>query len=296
MWEDFFYFSKGERRAIIVLSLILVALAGAYLVLPEREMDPTAVEEMKQFQAEVQQPKPKKRTYPKYEAKPQREVVLSRFDPNLADSIAFLDLGLPSFMARNILKYRAAGGKFRTPEDFARIYGLSEEKYNELRPYIYISEAFQRKKRDTVRFEKVKRDTLLYYKYPEGTLVDVGTADTTELKKIPGIGSGIAKMIVAYRRQLGGFYQVEQLREVDYVTEDMMKWFKVKSDSTTRINANRAGLDKLRNHPYINFYQAKVIIEYRRKKGKIKSLSQLSLYEEFTEKDLERLSHYLSFE
>ncbi len=296
MWEDFFYFSKGERRAIIVLSFILVLLTGAYFVLPEQKPDRTTAEEMKQFQEEVQQPKTKKRSYPQYERTPQREVVLSRFDPNIADSIAFLDLGLPPFMARNILKYRAAGGKFRTPEDFARIYGLSEEKYNELRPYIYISEAFQRKPKDTARFEKIKRDTLLYYKYPEGTRVDVGIADTTELKKIPGIGSGIARMIVAYRRQLGGFYRVEQLREVEYVTDDMMKWFKLETDSITRINANRASLDKLHNHPYINFYQAKVIIEYRRKKGNLKSLSQLSLYEEFTEKDLERLLHYLVFE
>lgn len=43
------------------------------------------------------------------------------------------------------------------------------------------------------------------YKYPEGTLVDLSEADTTELKKIPGIGSGIARMIVAYRKRLGGF-------------------------------------------------------------------------------------------
>ncbi len=296
MWEDFFYFSKGERRAIAVLSFILVLLTGAYIFLPEPGPDRTTAEEMKRFQAEVEKPKTKKRSYPSYERTPQREVVLSRFDPNIADSIAFLDLGLPPFMARNILKYRAAGGKFRTPEDFARIYGLSEEKYNELKPYIYISEAFQRKKKDTVRFEKIKRDTLLYYKYPEGTLVDVGIADTTELKKIPGIGSGIAQMIVTYRRQLGGFYDVEQLREVEYVTDDMMKWFKLETDSVTKINANKAGLDRLRNHPYINFYQAKVIIEYRRKKGNLKSLSQLSLYEEFTEKDLKRLSYYLSFD
>ena len=57
-----------------------------------------------------------------------------------------------------------------------------------------------------------------------------------------------------------------------------------------------AGLDKLRAHPYLNFYQAKVIIEHRRKRGEIKSLSQLSLYEEFTGKDLERLSAYIAFD
>jgi DNA uptake protein ComE-like DNA-binding protein len=55
-------------------------------------------------------------------------------------------------------------------------------------------------------------------------------------------------------------------------------------------------LDKLRAHPYLNFYQAKIIIEHRRTKGAIKSLSQLALYEEFAEKDLNRLSAYISFD
>lgn len=104
------------------------------------------------------------------------------------------------------------------------------------------------------------------YKYPEGTLVDLNEADTTELKKIPGIGSGIARMIVAYRKRLGGFYDMAQLKEVNYVDEDMLRWFKLGNAPIHRINANKAGLDKLRSHPYMNFYQAKVIIEYRRKK------------------------------
>jgi hypothetical protein len=46
----------------------------------------------------------------------------------------------------------------------------------------------------------------------------------------------------------------------------------------------------------LNFYQAKIIVEHRKKRGEIKSLSQLSLYEEFTEKDLKRLSAYFSFD
>ena len=134
------------------------------------------------------------------------------------------------------------------------------------------------------------------FKYPEGTLVDVNAADTTELKKIPGIGSGIARRIVAYRNRLGGFYSLEQLNEVEFVSADLLKWFKLESDSIRKLPINRVGLDQLRAHPYINFYQAKVIVEYRRKRGEIKSLSQLSHYEEFTEKDLKRLSAYVSFD
>ena len=44
------------------------------------------------------------------------------------------------------------------------------------------------------------------------------------------------------------------------------------------------------------FYQSRVIVEHRRKYGPIKKLQALSLYEEFTPSDLERLQPYVSFE
>ena len=141
-----------------------------------------------------------------------------------------------------------------------------------------------------------KKEYVKVFKYPEGTQIDVNSADTVELKKIPGIGSGIAGSIVRYRERLGGFYSLSQLEEVKHVTPDLLKWFKLENDSVRKVEINKAGLDKLRAHPYLNFYQAKIIIEHRRKKGPIKSLSQLALYEEFAEKDLNRLSAYISFD
>ena len=141
-----------------------------------------------------------------------------------------------------------------------------------------------------------KKEYVKVFKYPEGTQIDVNSADTVELKKIPGIGSGIAGSIVRYRERLGGFYALNQLEEVKHVTPDLLKWFKLENDSIRKVEINKVGLDKLRAHPYLNFYQAKIIIEHRRKKGPIKSLSQLALYEEFAEKDLNRLSAYISFD
>ena len=141
-----------------------------------------------------------------------------------------------------------------------------------------------------------KKEYVKVFKYPEGTQIDVNSADTVELKKIPGIGSGIAGSIVRYRERLGGFYALNQLEEVKHVTPDLLKWFKLENDSIRKVEINKAGLDKLRAHPYLNFYQAKIIIAHRRTKGAIKSLSQLALYEEFAEKDLNRLSAYISFD
>ena len=294
MWKDFFYYSKSERRAVYVLLVLITLLVIGIVVVPERS-EPLAESISQVDSVAVGMENRKLEDIP---------VSLSFFDPNLADSIELSELGLPPFVVRNILKYREKGGRFPTPESLSRMYGLTEEMYKKLEPYIRISESFvlQRKEKLVVKNDKkpVKRDTVIAVKravkYPEGTLVDVNRADTAELKKIPGIGRGISKSIVAYRNRLGGFYSLEQLLEIQFITPDLLEWFKLEGGVIRKMDINKAGLEELRAHPYLNFYQAKVIVEHRRKKGPIKSLSQLALYEEFTGKDLERLSAYISFD
>ena len=303
MWKDFFYFSLSERRAIYVLLVLIAVLVVVIVWTPAPEVQSVnVVAEADSLVLSRKYNEERKSFTKKERIQEEVSIVLTPFDPNLADSIEFLRLGLPSYVIKNVIKYRQKGGRFSTPESFARIYGLTEAKFKELQPYIYISEEFIKKpNRKTSAQERPKREEKVDslqkpFKYPEGTLVDVNTADTTELKKIPGIGGGIACRIVAYRNRLGGFYTLDQLNEVEFVTADLLKWFKLEGDSVRKLPINRVGLDKLRAHPYINFYQAKVIVEYRRKKGEIKSLSQLALYEEFTEKDFKRLSAYISFD
>ena len=165
-------------------------------------------------------------------------------------------------------------------------------------PYISISTAEKHRVKDTIRLltHKKAQDSLQYYKYPTGTVIDLNQSDTIEFKKIPGIGSAIARMIVGYRKQLGGFYKVEQLQDIHLPVDKLCTWFSVEEGGTLRMNLNKTGIERLKAHPYINFYQAKAIVEYRRKKGKIQNLDQLKLYEEFSEKDLERISPYVCFE
>lgn len=218
-------------------------------------------------------------------------VSLSAFNPNTADSMAFRKLGLPGWMAKNILHYRAKGGKFRKAEDFRKVYGMTEERYAVLSPYIEIAPE------DTMRQLYIPPEVKVENeKYAEGTVLNLNRADTTELKKVPGIGSGIARLIVGRRKMLGGFYRIEQLEEINLDVESLRAWFSIHPEDIQRINVNRAGVDRLRAHPYINFYQAKAMVEYRRKKGNLKSLKPFALYEEFAEEDFERIGHYVCFE
>lgn len=306
MWKDFFYYSRSERRVILFLLGLLVVLAVFWTVCRITEppgqtyLEDSA--EIDSFLASVKQRESgyAKRRYAKVSENERAEAVLSVFNPNTADSFQLRKLGLSSFVVRNILRYREKGGRFSTPEAFSKIYGLEESQFLLLKPYIRIPEK-----------EKVYRDESLLVvengllaekekkrveKYPEGTLVSLNQADTLELKRVPGIGSGIARMIVAYRNRLGGFTCVEQLQEIPHVDTCLNKWFVVEGVPFRKIRVNKDGLDKLRNHPYMDFYKAKAILKYRRKWGHIKGLSRLSLFEEFSEKDLQRLSPYLSFE
>ena len=155
---------------------------------------------------------------------------------------------------------------------------MTDSLYQTLEPYITIGPDFQH--RDTLPWKTAPVDSL-EMKYAEGTVIELNHADTVQLKRIPGIGRGLARMIVAYRQRLGGFVSVDQLQEIPHLEASVNKWFR---------------LDRLRSHPYMDFYKAKAILEYRRKYGKIKGLSQLSLWKEFSEKDLKRLAPYLSFE
>ena len=188
--------------------------------------------------------------------------------------------------------------RFHHPEDFRKIYGLTEEQYQTLLPYIQIAKSSEtREPGDTVQLltaKSTQRDTI--FKYQPGTVISLNSADTTELKKIPGIGSVIARRIVNYRKRLGAFCRIEQLQEIQLKAEKLRPWFSIDAGQIHRINLNKASLERMTYHPYINFYQAKVIVEYRKKKGNIKSLKQLSLYEEFTPADFERLEPYVCYD
>lgn len=303
MWKDFLYFSRSEKRGILLLILLVFIMLTIRCILPlywvtdtQESLDDSENEYNAFISSLKEQEQHRKYSYKKYGDKKNMEIALSVFDPNTADSITFLRLGLAPWIAKNILGYRAKGGKFSTPEDFRKIYGLTEDQYAILLPYIVIDDKYQKK--DTVRLLSKQEipDSLKIFKYPRGVVVDLNRADTAELKKIPGIGSGIANKIVNYRKKLGGFYRIEQLSEINLDIDQLMSWFKIGEMEISRINLNKVSIERLKAHPYFNFYQAKVIIEYRKKKGKLKTLEQLSLYEEFTVEDLDKIGHYICFD
>lgn len=220
------------------------------------------------------------------------------FDPNTADSTQLLRLGLRPFIVRNIYKYRAKGGRFRKPGDFARMYGLGKEEYKSLEPYIKISSDYQPASSLISETEKssTPKDSLRYpVKLSVGEHIALNTADTTMLKRVPGIGSGYARAIVNYRNRLGGYVDVNQLLDIKGIPPEALQYIVLGNSEVKKLDVNHLSLNQLKQHPYLNFYQARALVESRRLHGPLRSAADLRLISDFTETDIKRLIPYLQF-
>lgn len=144
------------------------------------------------------------------------------------------------------------------------------------------------KREPTVKYARKKR--------PDAP-VDLNSIDSVSLVRLPGIGPWYALRIVEYRDRLGGYCSVRQLAEIDGLPDSVMQWFVVTDTVPVRkLRVNHSSLSELRRHPYLNFYQARVIVELIRQHGPIKGPDRLSLMEEFSDQDLERLEPYLDYD
>jgi DNA uptake protein ComE-like DNA-binding protein len=234
-----------------------------------------------------------------YYQQPTRRLERFAFDPNTADSTQLLRLGLQPWQVRNIYKYRAAGGIYRKKEDFARLYGLTVKQYRELEPYIHISTDYLPAStliKEERRTERYERDTLRYpVKIAEGEHIDLNAADTSLYKKVPGVGSYYSRKIAEYGRRLGGFVSADQLDEIENFPSEAKKYFSVNASDVHQLNVNRLSLNELKRHPYINYYQAKAITDYRRLHGPLHSLDDLRLLPDFPVEAIKRLEPYVCY-
>ena len=301
--KDFFYLRQSDRVVVIfLLALGLVALAVVLWVGGDNDTVPTdsAADStlMRRSDAKASALRERRNAPIAYATEDGRQGERFYFDPNTADSTDLLRLGLSPWSVRSIYRYRAKGGVYRRPNDFARVYGLTQRQYRELAPYIRISDDYQPAEALYVPASRVPRDTSRHYtpKLRAGEYVDANAADTSALKRVPGIGSYFASQIVRYRERLGGFYDRRQLLEIGDFPAEAMPYLTVSSVPVRRLSVNRLTLNELKRHPYINFYQARDIIEYRRQRGPLRNIRELRLLPDFTDTDLERLSHYLSYE
>ena len=207
------------------------------------------------------------------------------FNPNTITLDSLCMLGLSPRQAQTIINYRSKGGRFRRPEDFSRMYVVSEELFLRLRPFIVIpSESSGTKhgvnvpmfgKTDGLGTKQGLNMPKLEKSGQEGAklmMVELNEADSSTLVTLYGIGPFYAQRKIEYRKRLGGFHSPEQLMEIPGI--DSARYGGVAKRVTAaplkirRFRLDSAGKHFLINHPYIGAYAARGIILMREKMGK----------------------------
>lgn len=229
--------------------------------------------------------KPAKPVYKRPYVRDTVPLLMQPFDPNTADSLTLLQLGLRPWQVRNMLRYRAKGGVYRLPEDLKKLYGMTDSMFAALQPWIQITSLPADSLVQPVKLGHEKRDTVL----------NLNTADTASLQFIRGIGPTMARRIVQYRDRLGGYASVSQLSEIKGLADSVQACFVVEPAALRLIYVNSATLSVLVRHPYISYEQAKQLADLHRRLT-IRDESVLLKRGIFSPEELARLRPYLSFD
>lgn len=304
------HYTKEQQVVLLILAALMFVIVALCIFLPKGffvkaadfQPDAAMMDSIAKFEARLDSidraDSIRNRRFPskpRYDKAPLAEEYENfTFDPNTADSATLVLLGFKPWVARNIIKYRKAGGVIRNADGLKRIYGIDTARVEELRDFIVIQS--EESPQDSIAIEKQQYVAKEYFAF------DLNRADVDLLKKLPGIGAARAKSIIGYRYRLGGYSNALQLYEIedmpDSIADVLQQYATVDIDSIKKIVINKAGVKSLRRHPYINYYQAKEIYEMRwdkAHKGRIEKADFMNL-KTMKPEEVERLMPYLSFE
>ena len=217
-----------------------------------------------------------------------RKAILFNFDPNHVSREKLIELGFPERVANSIINFRLKGGRFKTADDLRKIYGLSPDLADQIIPYAVI--------RDSSNASPISTKNPPFYKHAK---INVNVADSTAFAMLPGIGSRLSSRIVRYRERLGGFYALDQLKEVYGINDSMLKQLgsMIYHDEVgiKKININELNYEELSRHPYIGYSKARLLIAFRKANGNIKNRDELLQAALFDTVGIEKILPYCLF-
>ncbi len=222
------------------------------------------------------------------------------FDPNTITVSEWKRLGLKDKTIKTIENYRSKGGRFYKPDDLKRIYGLHDDDYERLKPYIKIGSNTPKTNEDFVspRPKEEIQPSKTYATYY--SIIDINNADTTAFISLPGIGSKLAVRIITFREKLGGFYSIEQVGETyglpDSTFQNIKQYLKLDNPSVKKININTATVDEMKTHPYIKYSLANPIVVYRNEHGSFSRIEDIKKVMVVTDEIYKKIEPYLSLQ
>ncbi|MFT4735487.1 MAG: competence protein ComEA [Arcticibacterium sp.] len=221
------------------------------------------------------------------------------FNPNTATLNKLLENGIPSYPAKNLINFRDKGKVYKSKEELLSVYGMTENIYTLIEPYIDLPS----KEDETIysTFERVYEDTHTVrkkYKVPDIIPFDLNLATEEELMQVRGIGVFFAGKIIQLRKDLGGFYKVEQAKNTwklsDSTYQELLKVAFIQTEPK-KIKINFINEEEWKTR-LIKYNQKRAIFAYRKQHGFYKDQTDLEKIKILNKDDVELLRHYIDFE
>jgi len=194
--KTYFSFSSSERKSLIILLAIVLGVF-VYPSFVSKDRVPLweqNVAKQKKLDSLL--------VALTIKSKDKGDVVTSHqlfsFDPNQIDREGLLSLGFSSYMAKNLLAYRKSGGNIAHKADLKKIYGVTEDLYNRLEPFVQI---------DSKKVQSMPKLEVTLKPF------DLNKVDSLELLSL-GFSEFQTRNFIRYRDKLGQFCKKEELRKV----------------------------------------------------------------------------------
>ncbi len=324
--QEFFKFNRNERRGISILFVLVVILIYfryrhklvTYLypeILHEEDFDNRIPSDSINLvsQAIIEQPKEKytPSTGRSKSSNPQtnqskfiadkkekiksksltRKYKIQNFDPNKIDSVSLVQMGINRYAISNWMKFRRKGGRIDSSEKLQSIYGLKEHEFDRIKDHLIF-------RTTTKKGRFVDKTTIPKQKF--NIVLDINSATAEEFQKLRGIGPVFSKRIIKFRDLLGGFQNVDQINEVYGIEDSLFNTLipHLQCQATKAFNyipINEISQDSLKKHPYVNWKQAKLILQYRDQHGDFSDAEAFRKLRFLKEDDFRRIIPYLDF-
>jgi DNA uptake protein ComE-like DNA-binding protein len=288
-WKDAFSFNHRERKgtAILLMIIAISLLVDAIypIVFPPEKLSYSIVSynlSTDTLQSDVKSHqrinKKKRITYP-----------IFRFDPNSVSESQLQKLGFKAYQIQMLMNYRKAGGEFKDPSDFDKLYFVNDSIYKRFVNFLDFPLNFSEldsvpsegtRENSATKHERVEEISLKTEKKDKPSFkVMMNQSDTSSWKRFRGIGSGYANRIVKYRDILGGYVNKEQLLEVYGFDTSLYQRIEhqlvIDKTFIKRINLNTVSTNRLSKHPYITWNMARRITDSRVQDGPFESTEDL---------------------
>lgn len=198
-WQEWWLFTRTQKTGILILFGLMLLATGLFVAAQRQRK---AAYQPPAFADSLAAALPPGAGPPE---KAYRPKTYQRLDINLADSAAWESLpGIGPVLARRIIRFREAIGGFESPGQLAEVYGLPEETFERILPYLYTDAPARpaRSREAPARAQKVPKP------------LEVNAAAPEDWEQMPGIGPVLSQRIVKYRDARGGFTDIAQVAKV----------------------------------------------------------------------------------